>query len=92
MARSEDLTACFSDFGVTATSGGTSGKVILDQPDEMVLDGQVIFRDYNAHAKVSEFGSLAVGSTITISSVDYEVRSVDQDLDGLTCQISLSKT
>ena len=55
MALSEDLTACFSDFGVTATSGGTSGKVILDQPDEMVLDGQVIFRDYNAHAKVSEF-------------------------------------
>ena len=91
MALIDDLTASFADFGVTATSGGVTGVVILDQPDEMVLDGQVIFRDYNAHANTSEFGSLTIGSTITISSVDYEVRSVDQDLDGLTCQIALSK-
>ena len=56
MALSDDLTGFFSDFAVSATAGGTTGDVILNQPSSIAFDGQVIFTDFVAVAKVSDFG------------------------------------
>ena len=46
MALSDDLTGFFSDFAVSATAGGTTGDVILNQPSSIAFDGQVIFTDF----------------------------------------------
>ena len=92
MALRDDLDGFFSDFAVTATSGGTTAKGILDQPTSIEVGGQVLFVDYLFHCKTSDFGSLATGATITIDSTAYEVREVQKDADGLTSTISISKT
>ena len=92
MALSDDLDGFFSDFAVTATSGGTTAKGILDQPTNIEVGGQVLFVDYLFHCKTSDFGNLLSGDSITIDSVAYVVREVQKDADGLTSTISVSKT
>ena len=92
MALSDDLTGFFSDFAVSATAGGTTGDVILNQPSSIAFDGQVIFTDFVAVAKTSDFGSLVAGDSITVDSTAYTVRTNEAGLDGLTREITLQKT
>jgi hypothetical protein len=91
MALSDDLDGFFSDFAVDVSSGGTSGKGILDEPTEVVAGDQVIFVDRNVLVKNSDFGTLVGGDAITVDGVNYKVRTNSKELDGLTCQISLEK-
>ena len=43
MTLTDDLDAFFSDFAVSATSGGPTGKGILDQPTEIEIGGSGLF-------------------------------------------------
>ena len=94
MSFADDLTELIgvnSPFTVTVVSGGTSSYGILDEPTSVVAGDQVLFVDRNVLVKQSDFGSLVGGDSITVDGVSYKVRTNEQGLDGLTCQISLEK-
>ena len=95
MAFVEDsttLSAYLNDFGVSCTSGGTTAKAILEQPDLVLAGNQIISTDYQLTARVSDFGSLVAGATITVDSVAYTVREVRKLDDGAFCEIAIQKT
>ena len=95
MALVEDITtqsAYLNDFGVSCTSGGTTAKAILEQPDLVLAGNQIVSTDYQLTAKVSDFGSLIAGASITVDSVDYTVRELRKLDDGIFCEISIQKT
>ena len=92
MSFSDDLTEMFGrPFGGSATSGGTTANGILDSPTSVIAGDQILTTEYIFHCKNSDFGTLIAGSTITVNSVAYTVRSNEAGLDGLTREISLSK-
>ena len=54
MAFVEDsttLSAYLDDFGVSCTSGGTTAKAILEQPDLVLAGNQIISTDYQLNSK-----------------------------------------
>ena len=90
---SNDLGIFFvNPFGVSATSGDTTAKVLLDQPSQVLAGDMVLSTDYQITAKTSDFGTLLAGADIEVDSVDYTVRETRLIGDGLLCEISLQKT
>ena len=90
---SDDLGVFLDDpFGVSATSGSTTAKVLLDQPSQVLAGDMVLHTDYQITAKASDFGTLTAGTSITVDSVAYTVRETRLIDDGLLCEISLQKT
>lgn len=87
----EDLNLFLNDFGVTCTSGATTGIGILDMPSQVVADGVVLTTDYRLTCKASEFGSLLYGDAITVGGVHYQVREVMQIDDGQFVEIMLTR-
>ena len=87
----DSLDAIFSDLAVTVVAGGVTGKGILDEPTSVVAGDQVLYVDRVLHCKSSDFGTLVGGDAISVSGVNYKVRTCEKDIDGLTCQISLEK-
>lgn len=79
-------------FAVSATSGATTAKVILDQPSQVLAGNMVLSTDYQITAKASDFGTLEAGTSITVDSVGYTVRETRFIDDGLLCEISIQKT
>jgi hypothetical protein len=77
---------------VSATSGSTTAKVLLDQPSQVLAGDMVLSTDYQITAKTSDFGTLLAGAAIEVDSVDYTVRETRLIGDGLLCEISLQKT
>lgn len=92
MAIPEDPAEFLADFGVTVTSGATTGLGILDAPGEYLVNEQVISTGYELCAEASKFGSLGYGAAITVASVAYTVLDNRQLDDGVFCLISLQKT
>ena len=95
MALVEDsttLSAYLNDFGISCTSGSTTGKAILEQPDLVLAGNQIVSTDYQLTAKTSDFGSLIAGASITVDSVGYTVREVRKLDDGSFVEISIQKT
>lgn len=92
MAWSEDPADFLNDFGVTVTSGATTGLGILDMPGEYIADDMVITTNYALRCEASKFGSLIYGAAMVVNSVNYTV--IDNRLidDGVFCLISLQKT
>ena len=89
----DDLDIFFDDpFGVSATSGATTAKVLLDQPSQVLAGDMVLTTDFQITAKTSDFGTLLAGASIEVDSVDYTVRETRLIGDGLLCEISLQKT
>jgi hypothetical protein len=88
----EDLSVFLTDFGVTCTSGSTTGLGILDMPGQLLADGLVISTDYQLTAKASDFGSLKYNDSITVDGVAYTVRDTRLIDDGRFCEVSLMKT
>jgi hypothetical protein len=89
----DDLDIFFDDpFGVSATSGSTTAKVLLDQPSQVLAGDMVLSTDFQITAKTSDFGTLLAGADIEVDSVDYTVRETRLIGDGLLCEISLQKT
>lgn len=91
-ALANDLGVFLGDFNVSATAGSTTGNVILDQPTEVIAGDMVLTTDYQITAKVSDFGTLVAGDSITVDSVAYVVRENRQIDDGLLCEITLQRT
>ena len=92
MSFADDITSMLDGpFGVSCTAGATTANGILDEPTSIVAGDQVIMVDRILHCKNSDFGTLVGGDAITVNSINYVVRTNEKDLDGLTCQISLSK-
>ena len=90
---SNDLDIFFDNpFGVSATSGDTTAKVLLDQPSQVLAGDMVLTTDFQITAKTSDFGTLLAGADIEVDSVDYTVRETRLVGDGLLCEISLQKT
>ena len=90
--QTDSLDAIFSDdLAVTVVAGGVTGKGILDEPTTIIAGDQIISTDYVLHCKASDYGSIATGGAVTVAGVAYTCRTNEKDLDGLTCQISLSK-
>lgn len=88
-----DLDIFFDNpFGVSATSGSTTAKVLLDQPSQVLAGDMVLTTDFQITAKTSDFGTLLSGADIEVDSVDYTVRETRLIGDGLLCEISLQKT
>ena len=89
----DDLDIFFDNpFGVSATSGSTTAKVLLDQPSQVLAGDMVLTTDFQITAKTSDFGALLAGADIEVDSVDYTVRETRLIGDGLLCEISLQKT
>lgn len=84
-------TIFLSDFGVSVTAGATTGLGILDMPSELIVDGQIISTDYTLTCETSKFGALLYGSSITVDSVAYTVRSASLLSDGKFTVLSLQR-
>lgn len=87
----EDLDAFMDDFAVDATFGATTGKVILDMPDEIIGGGEVISTDYKMTFKTGLFAGLAFNSAVTVDGASYTVRSVRKIDDGKFSEAFLRK-
>jgi len=94
MPFTEDATTqnvYLDDFGVSCTSGGTTAKGILEQPDQILAGDMIISTEYELTAKTSDFGSLVSSDTITVNGTAFTVRDVRKENDGVFCRLSLSK-
>lgn len=95
MALSEDsttLNAYLNDFGVSCTAGSTTALGILEQPSDVIAGDMILSTDYELLTLTSNFGSLLANAAIAVNSVNYTVREVRQEGDGIFCRISLQKT
>ena len=94
MAFTEDATTLnvyLNDFGVTCTSGGTTALGVLSQPQTILAGDQIISTEYELFTLTSNFGALLSGASISVNSVNYKVREVQAEDDGVFCRIMLSK-
>ena len=94
MAFIEDATTLnvyLNDFGVSCTSGGTTALGVLSQPQTILAGDQIISTEYELFTLNSNFGALLSGASISVNSVNYKVREVQAEDDGVFCRIMLSK-
>ena len=94
MAFTEDLGAFFSaaDFAVTLTWGLVTAEVILDAPDEQIIDGRVLSREYAITYESADLAGLAGGASVTVDGTAYTVREVTALDDGKIMRATLRKT
>lgn len=91
MAWVEDATTFLQDFGVTVTSGNTSGLGILDMPGELIADGMVISTDYTLRTLTATFGGLIYGDPVVVGGVNYQVKETRLVDDGTFCEVALMR-
>jgi hypothetical protein len=94
MAFTEDLGAFFSaaDFAVTLIWGLVTAEVILDAPDEQLIDGRVLSREYAITYPADELVGLTGGQAVTVDGTAYTVREVTALDDGKIMRATLRKT
>jgi riboflavin synthase alpha subunit len=90
MSFAEDLNGFFADFGVDATFGAETAKVIFDEPDEIIADGQVISSSYTIKYKTGLFSGLSYGDSIVVDGVTYTCDTVQKIEDGKMSMATLS--
>lgn len=90
MAVSEDLNGFFADFGVSASFGGDTVKVLFDSPDTVVAENFVISAEYAITYKTGEFAALANGSSIVVDGTTYTVNTIQAIEDGKLTRATLS--
>jgi hypothetical protein len=88
---SDDPALYFADFGVSVTAGAVSGLGILDMPTEIIVDNQVLTTEYTLVCETSKFGALLYGDAITVDSINYQVRNVVRQTDGVFCIVALAR-
>lgn len=87
MAFSENLTAFFSDFAVSATFTPAAGpdetaNVILDTPTETLMDGRVQYTEYMIYYPATALPNIKGGDYGVIDGVQYRVREIRLIDDG----------
>ncbi|MGH8700062.1 MAG: head-tail joining protein [Burkholderiales bacterium] len=96
---SEDLSVFFqfADFALeaswTPSAGGApqTAQVLLDAPDEQLLEGAVQSRDYAITYAVTQLTGLKPGETLSVDGVSYTVREVAALDDGAVLRATLTK-
>ena len=88
----EDLTTFLNDFGVSCTAGAVTALGILDMPSQIISGDMVLSTDYTLTARTADFGGLKYGDTITVATVNYQVRETRLIDDGAFVEIGLQKT
>ncbi len=91
MAFTEDLNSFLADFGVDATFGAETAKVILDQPDDVIAGGSVISASYTILYKTGTFSGLGFGDVITVAGDSFEVDTVQRQADGAFTLANVNK-
>ncbi|MBL0319642.1 MAG: hypothetical protein IPP74_10215 [Alphaproteobacteria bacterium] len=91
MSFNEDISNYFIDFGVDATFGAYTGKVILDTPDQVRMGDTVLSTEYMIRFKTALFPGLVYNSSITVNGESYVVRQVIKEDDGYISMAMLSK-
>jgi hypothetical protein len=71
------------DFGLPVRFGSTQAKGILDMPTEIVAGGMVLTTDYSLTYRTSDLPGLEYSSTVTVDGLQYTVREVRLQDDGV---------
>ncbi len=90
----EDLTALFADFGVTATrsltGGGTqTATVLFDRPDNDIFHDMQITTEYVITYQVTDLTGMKTGDAITVNGTAYTVREINAVDDGALVKAKL---
>lgn len=93
MAFTENLGAFFSaaDFAVPLTWGLVTAEVILDAPDQEIIEGRVLTRGYAITYPADELVGLTGGQAVTVDGIAYKVREVEALDDGKIMRATLRK-
>ena len=71
-------------FGRVATFGARTAVVLLDAPDQDVLSGRAMSREYAMRYRAADLSGLSAGSVVTVDGSTYTVREVRRIGDGAT--------
>ena len=74
-----------------AALGGTEVMVDFRAPDEDVLDGLGVSRNYSIRYPLSRLPALVSGDTLWISGRSYRVREISVTGDGTEARASLTR-
>lgn len=74
-----------------ARAGTEEAFVDFRSPDELLLDGLAIGRDYVMRYPASQLTSLESGAVVTVNGQSYRVRSIRAVGDGSESQASLTR-
>lgn len=89
----EDLDGFLADFGVDATLGSVSAKVIFDMPDALLLNDAVMSTSYMITYRSDAFTGMVYGAAITVDGQAYTVNRDPMKIDdGAFSRAELSKT
>ena len=93
MLAIETLYAAADSAGLLKPALFGAQQVMVDfrAPDEDVLSGMGVSRDYSIRYPLTWMADLVAGSTITISGQTYRVREVTSIGDGSECRASLAR-
>ena len=93
MLSVEFLYAAATNAGMlkAALVGGAQVMVDFRAPDEDVLGGMGVSRDYAIRYPLSWLTSLAAGNTLTIADQSYRVREITAIGDGTECRATLTR-
>lgn len=93
-----DLALFYDEFAVDAThtpNGGgavTAGKVILDEPGQVVFGGEIVATEFSLRFPAATFPSVRRGDAFAIGSRNFTAREDAQPtLDGLERMVPLAK-
>lgn len=89
MPITENLDSFLADFGVVATYGSESAKVIFDTPDQ-ILAGDVISTHYTITYKTGVFAALKVYDNIIVNGISYVAGSKQLLDDGAFTKLDLN--
>lgn len=88
----DDLPVFLADFGVLATVGSVTHKVLFNKPDATIFDGGQVTSDYQMRYVASDFPALHNGQAITVDGVNYHIKGEPMAMsDGKFKQADLKK-
>ena len=88
----EDLNVFFDDFGVEATLGTLTFKVLLDLKDDFVNASVARFKDFDLTALkiTTDAPALKPNDTLTIDSKSYKVIEFERIDDGALTRLYMN--
>jgi hypothetical protein len=79
------------DFGVPVLHRGREARGILDMPTEVIAGGMVLTTDYALTVKTADLPGIGFNDEIRVDGVNYTVREVRQQDDGVFATVYLQK-
>lgn len=87
----EDLSVMFADFGVIATLGSESARVLFDTQSQLQLQGLAMSEECAIAFPRTAFTTIAAGDAITVDGDAYTVRQVEILDDGAIKRATLKR-